>query len=48
VAAWIVIGVLDAAVLAGFRLLGGFGAAAGAFKEWGCAMGRIGDSGDCS
>ncbi len=47
-AAWIVIGVLDAVVLLGFRVLGGFGAAAAAFEEWGCAAGRIGDPGSCS
>jgi hypothetical protein len=45
---WIVIGVLDAAVLLGFRGLGGFGAAGAAFKEWGCAASPVGDSGSCS
>lgn len=39
---WIIIGVLDLAVLLGFRRLGGISAAAGAFTEWGCAASRIG------
>jgi hypothetical protein len=44
-AEWIIIGVLDAVVLLGFRRLGGIGAAAGVFRDWGCAAGRIdGDS----
>jgi hypothetical protein len=41
--AWIIIGLLDLGVLLGFRRLGGIGAAAGVFTDWGCAAGRIGD-----
>ena len=40
-AEWIIIGALDALVLIGFRRLGGIGAAADAFKDWGCAAARI-------
>jgi hypothetical protein len=39
---WIIIGALDVLALAAFRFLGGFGAASDAFKEWGCAAGRVG------
>jgi len=41
-AEWIIIGALDALVLVGFRRLGGIGAAANAFKDWGCTATRIG------
>ena len=43
-AAWIIIGALDALVLLAFRRLGGIGAAADAFKGWGGAATRI----DCA
>jgi hypothetical protein len=47
-AEWIVIGALDALILLGFRRLGGIGAAAGAFKDWGYAAARIdGPPSDC-
>ena len=39
---WIIIGALDVAALLGFRFLGGFGAAAEALKDWGCAAGEVG------
>jgi hypothetical protein len=39
---WIIIGALDVVALGWFRLLGGFGSAADAIKEWGCAAGRVG------
>jgi hypothetical protein len=45
---WIIIAVLYVPVLLAVRLLGGFGAAATAFKDWGCAVGRVGgDSAGC-
>jgi hypothetical protein len=38
---WIIIGLLYVLLLLSFRVLGGFGAAAGAFRNWGSASGGI-------